>query len=160
MNSKGERETFTHLNAEFQIITKSDKKAFLNGQRKLVKEKKKNRKENTRNLFKKIRDTQGNMSCKDGQNNVRNIMDLTEAEYIIRKWQKYTEKLYKKVLIALYRHDAVITHLEPEILEWEVKWATGKITVNKTIRGDGIPVKLFQILRTNVIKVKVLQSIH
>ena len=100
MNSRGERERCTHLNAEFQIIARTDKKAFLNGQRKLVKEKK-NRKENTRNLFKKIGDTQGNMSCKDGQNNVRNIMDLTEAEYIIRKWQEYTEKLYKKGLNCL-----------------------------------------------------------
>ena len=80
-------------------------------------------------------------------------MDLTEAEDIKKRWQEYTEELYKKDLQGHYNHDSVITHLEPDILECEVKWALESITTNKASRGDGIPVELFQILKNNAVKV-------
>ena len=111
---------------------------------------------NTRDLFKKIRDTKGTFHAKMGTMKDRNGMDLREAEDIKRR-QQYTEKLYKKDLHNPDYHDGVITHLEPGILEYEVKWALGTITMNKASGGDGIPVELFQILKDD--GVKVLHSI-
>ena len=100
----------------------------------------------TRDLFKKIRDTKGIFHAKMGTIKDRNCMDLTEAEDIKKRWQKYTE-LYKKDLHDPDNHDGVITHLESDILECEVKWALESITTNKASGGDGIPVELFQILK-------------
>ena len=111
----------------------------------------------TRDLFKKIRDTKGTFHAKMGLIKDRNAMDLTEAEHIKKRWQAYTEELYKKDLHDPNNHDGVITDLEPDILECEVKWALGSITTNKAGGGDGIPVELFQILKDDA--VKVLQSI-
>ena len=107
----------------------------------------------TRDLFKKIRRYQGNISCKDGHNKGRNGMELTEAEDIKKRCQEYTEELYKKDLHDPDNHDDVITHLEPDILECEVKWALGSITTNKASGGDGISVELFQILKDDAVKV-------
>ena len=98
----------------------------------------------TRDLFKKIRDTEGTFHAKMGSVKDRNGMNLTEAEYIKKRGQKYTEKLYKKDLHNPDYHDGVITHLEPDILECEVKWALGSITTNKASGGDGISAELFQ----------------
>ena len=100
----------------------------------------------TRDLFKKIRDTKGTFHAKIGTIKYRNSMDLTEAEDIKKRWQESTEELYKKGLNDPDNHNSVVTHLEPDILECEVKWALGSITMNKTTEGDGIPVELFQIL--------------
>ena len=100
----------------------------------------------TRDLFKKIRDTKGTFHAKMGSMKDRNGMDLTEAEDIKKRWQEYTEELYKKDLHDPDNHDGVITYLEPDILECEVKWALGSITMNKASGGDGIPVEPFQIL--------------
>ena len=100
----------------------------------------------TRDLFQKIRDTKGTFHAKMGSIKNRNDMDLTEAEDIKKKQQEYTEELYKKDLHDPDNHDGVITHLEPDILECEVKWALGSLTTNKASGGDGIPVELFQIL--------------
>ena len=111
----------------------------------------------TRDLFKKIKDTKGTFHGKIGSIMDRNGMDLTEAEDIKKRWQKYTEELYKKDLHDPDNHDGVITHLEPDILECEVKWALGSITTNKASEGDVILVELFQILKDDA--VKVLQSI-
>ena len=99
----------------------------------------------TRDLFKKIRDTKGTFHAKMGSINDRNGIDLTEAEEI-KWWKEYTEELYKKDLHDPDNHNAMITHLQPDILEWEVKWALGSITMNKASGGDGIPVELLQIL--------------
>ena len=99
----------------------------------------------TRDLFKKIRDTKEMFHAKMGTLKDRNGMGLTEAEDIKNKWQEYTEELYKKDLHDPDNHDDMITHLEPDILECEVKWALGSITMNKASGGDGIPVELFQI---------------
>ena len=112
----------------------------------------------TRDLFKKIRDTKGTFYAKMGSINDRNGMDLTEAEDIKKRWQEYTEELYKKGLHDLDNHDGVITDLEPDILECEVKWALESITTNKASRDDGIPVELFQILKYDF-TVKMLHSI-
>ena len=101
----------------------------------------------TRDLFKKTRDTKGNFHAKIGSIRDRNGMDLTEAEDIKKRWQEYSEELYKKDLHDPDNHDGVITHLEPDILECEVKWALVSITTNKASGGDGIPVELFQILK-------------
>ena len=101
----------------------------------------------TRNRFKKIRDTKGIFHAKMGTIKDRNIMDLTEAEDSKNRWQKYTEELYKKVLNDPDNHDCVVTHIELDILEREVKWALGSITMNKASGGDGIPAELFQILK-------------
>ena len=106
----------------------------------------------TRDLFKKIRDTKGTFHAKVGSIKDRNGMDLTEAEDIKKRWQEYTEELYKKGHDP-YNHDSVITHLEPDILECEVKWALGSITTNKASGGDGIPAELFQILKDDAVKV-------
>ena len=107
----------------------------------------------TRDLFKKIRDTKGTPHAKTGSINNRNGMDLREAEVIKKRWQEYTEELYKKDLHDQHNHDGVITHLEPDILECELKWALESITTNKASGGDGIPVELFQILKDDAAKV-------
>ena len=107
----------------------------------------------TRDLLKKIRDTKGTFHAKMGTIKDRNAMDLTEAEDIKKTWQEYTEELYKKDLHDPENHNSVITHLEPDILECEVKWALGSITTNKASGGDGIPVELFQILIDDAEKV-------
>ena len=99
----------------------------------------------TRDLFKKMRDTKRTFHAKMSTKKDRNGMHLTEAEDIKKRWQEYTEELYKKDLHDPDNHDGVITHLETDILEWEVKWALGSITTNKASGGDGIPVELFQI---------------
>ena len=111
----------------------------------------------TRDLFKKIRDTRGIFHAKMGTIKDRNGMDLTEAEDIKKRWQEYTEELYKEDFYNPDNHDGVTTHLEPDILECEVKWAVGSIATNKACGCDGIPVELFQILKDDA--VKVLQSI-
>jgi len=126
---KGEKEIYTHLNVEFQIIARRDKKAFLSDQCREIEEN--NRMRKTRDLFKKIRDTKGTLHAKMGTIKHRNGMDLTEAENIKKRWQEYTEKLYKKDLHDPDNHDVVITPLEPDILECKVKWALGSITMNK-----------------------------
>ena len=107
----------------------------------------------TGDLFKKIRDTKGTFHAKMSSIKDRNGMDLTEAENIKKRRQEYTEELHKKDLQDQDNHDGVITHLEPDILECEVKWALGSITTNKANGGDGIPVELFQILKDNAVKV-------
>ena len=136
------------MNAEFQRIARRDKKAFLSNQCKEIEEN--NRIERTRDLFKKIRDTKGTFHAKMGTIRDRNDVDLTEAEDIKKRWQEYTE-LYKKDLHDQNNHDGVITHLEPDILECEVKWALESITINKPSGGDGIPVELFQILKDDAV---------
>ena len=109
--------------------------------------------EKTRDLFKKIRDTKGTFLAKMGRIKGRNGMDLTEAEDIKKRCQVYTEELYKKDLHDPDNHDSMITHLEPDILECKVKWALGSITMNKASGGDGIPVELFHILKSDAVKV-------
>ena len=107
----------------------------------------------TRDLFKKIRDSKETFHAKIGSIKDRNGRGLTEAEYIKKRWQEYKEKLYKKDLHDPDNYDGVITHLEPDILECEVKWALESITMNKASGGDGIPVELFQILKDDAVKV-------
>ena len=141
---------YTHLNAEFQRIARRDKKAFLSYQSKEIEEN--NRMGNTRNLFKKIRDTKGTFHAKMGSIKDRNCMGPTETEDI-KMWQEYTGELYKKDLHDPDNHDGVIIHLEPDILECGVKWALESITTNKASGGDGIPVELFQILQDDAVKV-------
>ena len=148
---KGEKERYTHLNTEFQRIARRDKKAFLSDQCKEIEAN--NRMGKTRDLFKKIRDTKGKFHAKMGTIKDRNSMDLTEAEEIKKRWQEYTEELYKKDLHGQDNHDGVITHLEPDILECEVKYALESITMNKANGGDGIPVELFQILKDDAVEV-------
>ena len=139
------------MNAEFQRIARRDKKAFLSDQCKETEEH--NRMGKTRDLFKTIRDTKGTFHAKMDSIKDRNGRDLTEAEDIKKRWQEYTEELDKKDLHDQDNHDGVITHLEPDILECEVKWALESITMNKAGRGDGIPVQLFQILKGDAVKV-------
>ena len=153
MKSKGEKERYKHLNAEFQRIARRDKKAFFSDQCKEIEEN--NRMGRTRDLFKKIKDTKRTFHAKMGSIR-QNGMDLTEAEDTKKRWQEYTEELYRKDLHNQDNHDGVITHLEPDILACEVKWALENITTNKASGGDGIPVELFQILEDAV---KVLHSI-
>ena len=144
-------ERYTHLNAEFQRIAGRDKKAFLSDQCKEIEEN--NTMGKTRDLFKKIRDTKGTIHAKMGKIKDRNGMDLTEAEDIKKRWQEYTEELYKKDLNNPDNYDGVITHLEPDILKSEVKWPLGRITTKKARGGDGIPAELFQVLKYNAVKV-------
>ena len=151
VKSKGEKERYKHSNAEFQRIARRDKKAFLSDQCKEIEEN--NRMGKTRDLFKKIRDTKGTFHAKMGTIKDRNGMDLTEAEDIKKRWQEYTEELYKKDLHNPDNHDDVITHLEPDILECEVKWALESVTTNKASGGDRIPVEPFQILKDDAVKV-------
>ena len=131
---------------QFQRIVRRDKKPFLSDQCKEIEEN--NIMVKTGELFKKIRDTKGTFHAKMGTINNRNGMDLTEAEDIKKRWQEYTEELYKK---DFHDHDGVITYLEPDILEYEVKWALGSITMNKVSGGDGIPAELFQILKDDAV---------
>ena len=160
MKGKAEKERYTHLNAEFQRTARRDKKAFLSDQCKEIEEN--NRIGKTRDRFKKIRDTKGTFHAKIGTIKDRNGIDLTEAEDIKKRWQEYTEKLYKKDLHDPDNHNGVITHLEPDILECEVKWALvithlepdileckvkwvlGSITTNKASGGDGIQLSYFK----------------
>ena len=149
--SKGEKERYSHLNAEFQRIARRGKKAFLSDQCKEIEEN--NRMGKTRDLFKKIRDTKGTFHAKMGTIKDRHGMDLTEAEDIKNRWQEYTEELCKKDLHDPDNHEGEITHLELDILECEVKWALGSITMSKASGGDGILVELFQILQDDAMKV-------
>ena len=107
----------------------------------------------TRDLFKKIRDIRGTFHAKMGTIKDKNGIDLTESQDIKKRWQEYTEELYKKDLHDLGNHDGMITHLEPDILECEVRWAMGSITMNKASGGDGISIALFQILKDDAVKV-------
>ena len=150
MKDKGEKKRYTHLNAEVQRIASRGKKAFLSEQCKEIEENKRMAK--TRDFFKEIRDTKGTFHAKMGTIKDRNGTDLTEA-VDIKKWQEYTEELYRKDLHDLDNLNGVITHLESDILECEVKWALGSITMNKASGGDGIPVKVFQILKDDAVKV-------
>ena len=142
---KGEKERYTYLNAEFQRTARGHKKEI---EENITMGK-------TRDLFKKIGDNKETFHAKMGTIEDRNGMDLTEAEDI-KKWQEYTEEQYKKGFNDLDNHNGLIIHLEPDILECEVKWALGSITMNKASGGDGIPAELFQILKYAV---KVLHSI-
>ena len=153
VKSKGEKERCTDLNAEFQRIARRDKKAFLSDQCKEIEEN--NRVGKTRDLFKKIRHTKGTFHAKMGSIKDRNVTDLTETEDIKKRWQQYTEELYKNDLHHPGNHDSVITHthLEPDILECEVKWTSGSITTNIASGGDGIPVELSQVLKDDAVKV-------
>ena len=147
VKSTAEKERYTHLNAEFQRIARRDTKAFLSDQCKEIEEN--NRMGKTGDLFKKKRIFNAKMgSIKD-----RNGMDLTDAEDIKKRWQEYTEELYKKDLHDKDNHNGVITHLEPDVLQCKVKWALGSITMNKANGGDGIPVELFQILKDDAVRV-------
>ena len=151
MKSKGEKERYTHLNAEFQRIARRDKKVFLHDQCKEIEEN--NRMGKTRDLFKKFRDTKGTFHAKMSTIKDTNGMDLTEAEDIKNRWQKYPEEVYKKGLNDSDNHNGVITHLEPDILECNVRGALGIITMNKASGSDGILVELFQVLKDDAIKV-------
>ena len=151
VKGKGEKEIYTHLNAEFQRIARRDKKAFLSDRCKEIEEN--NRMGKIRDLVKKIRDNMRTFHAKMGAIKDRNGMDLTEAEDIKNRCQEYTEELYKKDLHDPDNHNGVITHLEPDILKCEVKWALGSITMNKAHGGDGIIAELLQILRDDAVKV-------
>ena len=133
VKSKGEKERYTHLNAEFQRLARRDKKAFLKNQCKEIEEITTIRK--TRDFIRKIRDTKGKFHTKMGSIKDRNISDLTEADGTKKRWQEYTEEQYKNELNDPDNHDGVITPLKPDILECEVKWALGSITMNKS-SGD------------------------
>ena len=150
VKNQGEKERYTYLNAEFQRIERRDKKAFLSNQCKEIEEK--NRMEKTSDLLKKIRDTKGTFHAKMGSIKDRIGRDLIEAEDIKKTWQEYIEELYKKDLHNPDNHDGVITDLEPDILECEVKWALGNSTMNKASGGDEIAVQLFQILKDDAMK--------
>ena len=130
--------------------SRRDKKTFLSDQSIEIEEN--NRMGKTRDL-KKISASKDTFHAKMGPINDRNCLDLTEAEDTKKRWQEYTEELYKKDLHDEDNHDGVITHLEPDILECEVKWTSGSITINKASGGDGIPVELFQILKDDTVKV-------
>ena len=148
--SKGEKERYKRMNAEFQRIARRDKKAFFSDQCKEIEEK--NTMGKTRDLFKKIRDTKGTFHTKMGTIKDRNGRDLTEAEGI-KRWQEYTVELYKRDLLDPDNHNDVITHLEPDILECKVKWVLGSITMNKVGGGDKTPAELLQILKCDAAKV-------
>ena len=139
------------MNAEFQIIARRDKKTFLSNQCKGIDEN--NRMGKIRHFFEKITDTKGKFYAKSGTIKDRNCMDLTEAKDTKKRWQEYTDELYKKDLHDPVNHNDMITHIEPDILEYEVKWALGSITTNKARGGEGIPVELFQILKDDAVKV-------
>ena len=145
------KEVIHHLDAEFQRIARRGKKAFLSDQWKEIEEN--NKMGKTRDLFKKIRDTKGTFHAKTSSIKDKNGRDLTEAEDIKKRWQEYTEELYKKDLHDPDDHDGVITHLETDILECEVKWALGSITTNKASGGDRFQVELFQVPKDDAVKV-------
>ena len=142
---KGKKESYIHLNAEFQRIARRDK-AFLSDHCKEIEEN--NKMGKTRDLFKKIRDIKGTFHANMGTIKDRNGMDITEAEDIKKRWQEYIEELHDQE-----NHYGVITHLEPDILEHEVKWTLESIITNKACGGDGIPVELSQILKDDAVKV-------
>ena len=146
---KGENERYTYLNAEFQRIERRHK-VFLSDQCQEIKEN--NRMGNTRDVFKKIRDTKGTFPAKMNTVKDRNGMDLTEVEDNKKRWQEYTD-LYKKDLHDPDNHYGVITHLELDILECEVKWSLGSTTMNKARLADRISAELFQILKNDAVKV-------
>ena len=148
VKGKGEKERYTHLSAEFQRIARRDK-AFLSDQCKEI-GKQQNGKDQK---DKKVRDTKGTFHAKMDSIKDRNGMDLTGAEDIKKRWQEYTEELYKKDLHDPDNHDSMITHLESDILEFEVKWTLGSITKSKASGADGIPAELFQILKDDAGKV-------
>ena len=141
------------MNAEFQRIARRDKKAFLSEQYKEIEENNRIVQWERLDFFKKIRDTKGTFHAQMDTIKYRNGMDLTEAEDIKKRWQEYTEELYKRDLHDPDNHHGVITNLEPDILECEVKWALGSIMTSKASGGDGIPVEPFQILRDDAVKV-------
>ena len=149
--SKGEKERYKHLNAEFQRIARRDKEAFFSYQCKEIEEN--NRMGKTRDLFKKTRDTKRTFHAKMDSIKDRSGMDVTKAEDIKNWGQEYTEELNKEDLHDPDNHDDVTTHLEPDILDCEVKWALESITTNKASGGDGIPVELFQTLKDDAVKV-------
>ena len=152
VKNKREKERYKHLNAEFQRIAKRDKKAFFSDQCKEIEEN--HRMGKTRDLLKIIRDTKGTFHAKMGSVKDRNGMDLTEAEDIKKRWQEYTEELCKKSLHDQDNHDSVITHLESDILECEVKWALESITTKKACGSDVTPVEVFQILKHDAVKAR------
>ena len=139
------------MNAEFLRIVRRDKKAFLSDQYKEIEGN--NRMGKTSDPFKKIIDIKGKFHSKMGSIKDRNCIGLTKAEDTSKMWQEYTEELYEEDLHNPDNHNGVIIHLEPDILECEVKWALGSITMNKANGGDGIPVELFHILKDNAVKV-------
>ena len=143
----------SHLNAEFQRIARRDKKAFHSDQCEELEKNNKMGRLEISSKKKKNSDTKGTSHAKMDTIKDRNGMDVTEAEDIKNRWQEYTEELYKKDLHDPDNHNGVITHLEPDILECEVKWALGSITTNKASGGDGIPVELFQMLKDDAVKV-------
>ena len=149
VKSKVEGERYTQLNAEFQRIARRDKKAFFNEQCKEIEEN--NRMGKTRDLFKKIGDTNGTVHARMGMMKNRNSKDL------IRRDEEEMVRIHRRTiqngLNDPDNHDGVVTHLEPDIVECEVKWALGSITMNKVSGGDGIPVELFQILKDDAVKV-------
>ena len=147
MKGIGEKE-ISQLNAEFQRLARTHKKAFLSEQHQETEEN--NRMGKTRDLIKKTGDIKGTFHARTGMRKDRKGMDLTDAEDIKKRWQEYMEELYEKDLHDPDNHDDVITNLGPDILECEVKWALGKVTTNKASEGDGIPVKLFQTLKDMV----------
>ena len=152
VKSKGKKERYKHLNADFQKLARRDKKAFLSNQCKEIEEN--NRMGKTRDLVKKIRNTKGTFHAKMGSIKDKNGMDLRETEDIKKRWQEYTEELYKKDLHDPDNHDGVITHtIQLDILEREVKWALESMTMNKARGSDGIPIELFQILKDDAVKV-------
>ena len=148
VKDKGEKESYTHLNVEFQRIARRDKKAFISEQCKEIVGN--NRMGKTKDLF-KIRDIKETFHDKMGTIKDKNGMDPTEAEDIEKRWQEYTEELGKKDLNDLDTHGSVITHLEPDILECEIKWALGSIPTTKASGGEGIPAELFQILKDDAL---------
>ena len=154
VKGKGEGENYTQLHTEFQRIARRDEKALLSAQRKIEEN---HRMGKTRDLFKKIRDTKGTFHAKMGTIKDRNGKDLTEADVIKKRWQESTEELDRKGPSDSDNHDGVITLLEQDILECEVKWALENIAMNKASGGDGIPAELFKIPKDDA--VKVLQSI-
>ena len=139
---KGKRERYIQLNAEFQRIARRDKKVFLNEHCEEAEEN--NRTGKTRDLFKKTRDGKGTFHAKMDTIKNRICKDIIEAEEIMKRWQKYTEELYKKGLNDPDNHNVVITHLQPDILECEVKWALGSITTNTASGGDGLQLSYFK----------------
>ena len=141
VKAEGQRDRYTQLNSEFQRKARRDKKTFLNKQCKEIEEN--NRIGKTRDLLKKIGDTKGTSHANMGTIKDRNGKDLTEAEEIKKKWQKYTEELYKKGFNDWDIHNSVVTHQEPDILKYKVQWTLGSITTNNGSGGDGIPAELF-----------------
>ena len=148
VKGKGERDRYSQLNADFQRISRRDKKAVLSECKEIEEN---NRMGKTTDFFKKIGDTKVTFHAKIGTIKDKNYKDLTEADEIKKRWQEYTE-LYKKDTNDPDNHDGVVTHLEPDMLKCEVKWASGSITINKASGGDGIPTEPFQNLKDDAVK--------